>query len=230
MTRLVNREIETKVQVIDTNGDPVTGAVVSYKVLDEADVSFVTGAMTHVGDGIYSCTWEPDEEGEWTIECYSSNPKLKKSFTYHVETTPQAWWKNCWRKSGGYSMQTNNPTLEGYLTAIDISDGVTGVKLDYIWINQSNNESAAKNVAVEITLDGNVFGGILSIPASTSKWINLGWLISDFSAVVASDINALFNHAGSNNVKIRYAMWSANGTAQQLTCQVGYSTMEAFWY
>ena len=69
MTRLVNQEIETKVQVIDANGDPVTGAVVSYKVLDEADVSFVTGAMTHVGDGIYSCTWEPDEKGEWTVEC-----------------------------------------------------------------------------------------------------------------------------------------------------------------
>jgi hypothetical protein len=85
MTRTVNNPIETKVQVIDSNGDPVTAATVGWKVFDEADLEFDSGSMTHFADGIYTCTWTPDAVGEWTVECYSSNPKFRKSFTYNVE-------------------------------------------------------------------------------------------------------------------------------------------------
>ncbi|GAF77522.1 unnamed protein product, partial [marine sediment metagenome] len=84
MVHKVNEAIETKVQVINGNGDPDEGATVNYIVYDEADQSFDTGAMAHTANGIYTKTWTPDAIGEWTFYGYSADPKFHKSYTYSV--------------------------------------------------------------------------------------------------------------------------------------------------
>ena len=88
MPRYVGKPLDAKVHVIDANGDPVTSAAVSWKVYDDEDAGFSSGTMTHFADGIYTCTWTPNAVGEWTAQCYSSNPKFRKSFTYYVEAAP----------------------------------------------------------------------------------------------------------------------------------------------
>lgn len=85
MTRYANDPIETKVQVLDSNDDPATTAVVLYKILDETDAVVDSGAMTHIIDGIFTYTWTPDAAGEWTFETYSTNPKFRDSRAYWIE-------------------------------------------------------------------------------------------------------------------------------------------------
>ena len=65
MTRLVGNHINSLVQVVDSNGDKVTDAVVNYKVYfydyDDDEVWEVaqSGLMTHIGDGLYQAEWTP---------------------------------------------------------------------------------------------------------------------------------------------------------------------------
>ena len=66
MTRLVGNDINSLVQVLDSNGDKVTDAVVNYKVYfydyddDEVWEIAESGLMTHIGDGLYQAEWTPN--------------------------------------------------------------------------------------------------------------------------------------------------------------------------
>jgi len=84
MTNPVNVALETKIQVLDDDGDADTGAIVSYIVYDEADAPFQNGNMTHFANGIYTISFTPDAAGEWTCYTYSAAPKFKISFTYTI--------------------------------------------------------------------------------------------------------------------------------------------------
>jgi uncharacterized protein YcfL len=90
MTRYVDEPINSLVQVVDSNGDKVTDAVVNYKVYwyDDDEEAFVvvdSGLMTHTGDGLYFVNWTPQDEGEHTFYAYSTNPKFHESYTYEVK-------------------------------------------------------------------------------------------------------------------------------------------------
>ena len=71
--------------MIDANGDPVTGATVSVKVLDPAGQDW---------DGTWNATYlqrrhllhqiTPDEAGDWTFIFSCSNPKFAKTLVYRV--------------------------------------------------------------------------------------------------------------------------------------------------
>ena len=84
MPHTKNTAIETQVQVLDGSKNAVTAATVSYIVYDEADASFQSGNMAHFANGIYSISWTPDNDGEWTFYAYSSNPKFKETWTYTI--------------------------------------------------------------------------------------------------------------------------------------------------
>ena len=71
--------IESKVQVLDSSKDVVTTATVSYIVYDENDGVFASGNMVHFANGIYSVSWTPDADGEWTFYAYSSSPKFHET-------------------------------------------------------------------------------------------------------------------------------------------------------
>ena len=85
MTRYVNETIEVKVQVVDSNYDPVTTATVNWKLYDETDVEVDSGTMSHIANGIYTETFTPDAVGEWTFEAYCANPKFRTAKVYNVE-------------------------------------------------------------------------------------------------------------------------------------------------
>ena len=85
MTNPVSVALATKVQAVNSAGNLVKTATVSYIVYDEADASFQNGNMTHFGSGIYTVTFTPDAAGEWTCYTYCADPKFKKSFTYTID-------------------------------------------------------------------------------------------------------------------------------------------------
>jgi hypothetical protein len=90
MTRIVNQPINSMVQVLNSNGDKVTDAIVNYKVYNlnnETEVweVFASGLMTHMGDGIYNAYFTPTVPGEYTFYAYSTNPKFHEAYTYYVE-------------------------------------------------------------------------------------------------------------------------------------------------
>lgn len=89
MTHASGTAIESKVQVLDSNKDVVTTATVSYIVYDEADGVFASGNMVHFANGIYSVSWTPDANGEWTFYAYSSSPKFHKTFVYTIYPTQE---------------------------------------------------------------------------------------------------------------------------------------------
>ena len=66
MTRILGNAINSLVQVVDSNGDKVTDAVVNYKVYfydyDDHEVWEIaeSGLMTHIGDGLYQAEWTPE--------------------------------------------------------------------------------------------------------------------------------------------------------------------------
>jgi hypothetical protein len=85
--------IHTQVQVVNSNGDPVTDAIVNYKIfmfyLDGDDEPvyelFESGLMTHKEDGVYSKSWYPTDEASYMFYAYSTNPKFHDSFTYKLQ-------------------------------------------------------------------------------------------------------------------------------------------------
>ena len=101
MTRLVGNDINSLVQVVDSNGDKVTDAVVNYKVYfydyDDDEVWEVaqSGLMTHIGDGLYQAEWTPEFTGEYTFYAYSTNPKFHESYTYFIEEPTSSGGVNC---------------------------------------------------------------------------------------------------------------------------------------
>jgi hypothetical protein len=87
MTRIIEKTIKTKCQILDSEADPVTTATVNYKIYapdGDEEVVIDSGAMTHIGDGIYQVVWIPFQGGHHAVECYSSNPKFRQTFVYLV--------------------------------------------------------------------------------------------------------------------------------------------------
>lgn len=154
MVRLVNTAIETKVQVLDSEGDPAAGATVNYIVYDEADASFATGTMSHIANGLYTAQWTPDAAGEWTFEAYSSNPKFRKSFVFWIETASAAVTKFGWKLYNTLTDTRAPPTQNVYHEVFDLADGS---KLHYITVEQNNDETDAKNVDIRFTIDGQTY-------------------------------------------------------------------------
>jgi hypothetical protein len=112
MARLVGNNINSLVQVVDSNGDKVTDAVVNYKVYfydyDDDEVWEVaqSGLMTHIGDGLYQAEWIPTSSGEYTFYAYSSNPKFHESYTYFIES--KTFWRT--EQSGGATIDNEDET------------------------------------------------------------------------------------------------------------------------
>ena len=125
MTRLVSNNINSLVQVVDSNGDKVTDAVVNYKVYfyDEEDterwIVASSGLMTHIGDGLYQAEWTPNTVGEYTFFAYCSNPKFNESYTYNIEG---GRWQ-CMQTGGCASMEaTGEGTILEFVADPQIDD------------------------------------------------------------------------------------------------------------
>jgi hypothetical protein len=225
MTRFVGQEIETKVQVIDANSDPATGATVSWKLYDQNGELWDDGTMTHIGDGIFSFSWTPNAAGEWTAECFSSNPKFRKSFTYYVET-PLVWE----RQPRSYLL-LSPPVFNQWETLVDMSGAL---KLYSLIFWQSNDESNNKNMEIRITLDGgspttvtrtlpnNVVNSVFSVSGESFEVDTTGEALLGFYLYsgVAPEPKTFPLEAKSILIEVR--MTSGNGTSQQLGIDLVY--------
>jgi hypothetical protein len=159
MTRLVNNSINSLVQVVDSNGDKVTDAVVNYKVYfydyDDDEVWEVaqSGLMTHIGDGLYQAEWTPNFYGEYVFYAYSSNPKFHESYTYFIEDA-NVGSKYVWVHKPIQFTDIQLPVVQNtWYPILSESGGVRGL---YLTVVQQNNEAEAKNIEFEITVDGEI--------------------------------------------------------------------------
>lgn len=235
MTRYVNEDAETKVQVLDSNGNPATGATVLYKIYDEADVLFDSGSMSHIADGIFTLQWTPDAVGEWTFEAYSSNPKFRDSKVYKIESILA--FKH---KPDIYDLH-EPPDLNTWYTPLDVSGGAR-VKL--IAMEQTNNESATKNIEWEFTIDGVVVtdtlasehgkyysfvttyhGGIEPIEGY-EQVATFGVQKRDWVSSEPYEIESSEGFSEMHAFKFRYRMTSAPGTNQEMHCVIVYDKLE----
>jgi hypothetical protein len=174
MTRLVNNSINSLVQVVDSNGDKVTDAVVNYKVYfydyddDEVWEIAESGLMTHIGDGLYQVEWTPEFYGEYVFYAYSTNPKFHESYTYFIEdvgdTLGQFDFNHVTKFYDGYG---HNYAMTGVVQ--DVWQEIQSITYhsmnvydtEYyevigILMFQYNGEGAAKNIEVRITIDDEV--------------------------------------------------------------------------
>ena len=167
MTRYVDEPIEVKVQVVDSNYDPVTTATVNWKLYDETDVEVDSGTMSHFANGMYTQTVTPDAAGEWTFEAYSANPKFRTSKVYNVE-------------AGGVVFQDQNsgsqtfspPVINVWNTVCTLTDGIEILLLS---IRQGNDETNDKTIEIELTIDGVVLTGTVPIllPNNSTRYLQM---------------------------------------------------------
>ena len=85
MTRYVNQPISTMIQVLNPDSSPATGATVTAIIYDEDSEVYSTEEMSHLANGIYILGWQPNQAGDWLVECVCGNPVLRQAFQYHVE-------------------------------------------------------------------------------------------------------------------------------------------------
>jgi hypothetical protein len=166
MTRLVGNDINSLVQVVDSNGDKVTDAVVNYKVYfydyDDDEVWEVaqSGLMTHIGDGLYQAEWTPNFYGEYVFYAYSSNPKFHESYTYFIEDL----------FSGVKSVASGTYTLPddtGHHAIVGVrpnpSDGETFWSKLTIWVDLYEIYSSSNNPTFTLRVQSETSAGLHTI-------------------------------------------------------------------
>jgi hypothetical protein len=119
------------------------------------------------------------------------------------------------------------PVLNTWYTVIDVDD----VRLIEFYILQSNNETAAKDVEVRWTLDGQVYLISVSVPDTFPIYINKNMVGSNGGTSGLSlnpvEISAnLFDFVCALHAKLEVRLTSAAGTAQLLGAVCKYETFE----
>jgi hypothetical protein len=148
MPRYVERPIDAKVHVVDANGDPVTGASVSVKVLEPSGQDWDgTWSATYLSDGIYYTQFTPDEAGDWTVIFSCGNPKFTKAIVYRVNF-PSSFQAPL----NGMNQVAPTDTNWYVLFAQNQEDWVQK-KLYCVSLRQTNDENAQKAISVIFNLD-----------------------------------------------------------------------------
>lgn len=239
MTRLVNNSINSLVQVVDSNGDKVTDAIVNYKVYfydyDETETWIVatSGLMTHIGDGLYQAEWTPQFTGEYTFYAYSTNPKFHESYTYFVEAAST----KVWVEQEAINSYLNPPVQNEWVTLLDAAGGV---KVDTVIFYQLNDETGQKNIEFRIYPNDGADKGfsvginhndffIVSLQQSNSNWTCSQQSINPrfFGRTYSSGVLIVSIPFECRDILIQYRITSALGTNQKLSCYVTYSKLES---
>jgi hypothetical protein len=148
MPRYVGKTLDAKVHVIDANGDPVTGASVSVKVLDPSGQDWDgTWSADYLSDGIYYTQITPDKAGDWTFIFSCSNPKFSKVIVYRV----------CYPTSYSAPLNGMNHVFPSdtswQVLFMQYNEDWIQRKIYMVTIEQSNNENAAKTIEILFGLD-----------------------------------------------------------------------------
>ena len=240
MTRERNREINSMVQVVDSNGDKVTDAIVNFKVyFYDTDISAwgvdTSGLMTHVGDGIYTANWEPHYLGEFVFYAYCSNPKFHESYTYNIEKGAK---NKIWVQQEG--ILVNYSAVQNSYAWILSAQG--GVRVDVVKFCQTNDEAAQKTIAFRIFTDNNASDKGFSVGVNNNTWFSVGlqssaygWTVLDES-IGAQAFGVNYNVGNSKapfsqpfycrRIDISFACTDPAGTNQKIYAYCMYALLE----
>jgi hypothetical protein len=161
--RYVGNYIWAAFQVVDSNGQPVTGATISYRVYYEELEE--EGTMNHVGDGIYGAGFIPGNDGVWIIEAYNEVLHYRQSLSFLVEEGPKV---EQWVDQSNI-IDTRTPVQNIWYTLVDIDYGKP-VQPIFCSIYQSNDGSATKEIEWEITDDISTFTGTINLASQDTAW------------------------------------------------------------
>lgn len=173
------------VQVLDANGDKVTAATVNFIVYrfnsgTEVWEEYSSGTMQHIGNGIYTGYFTPDDEGEFTFYAYSENPKFHDTYTYYVETPVYMGPFNPTSHSINITPVTQNEWVE----ILNLQEGFIG----YCWyFYQQNDEAATKNIAINLVVDNGGYNFNFDCPSQHQIFVYFSCFTGTF---VCLDVTA----------------------------------------
>lgn len=113
------------------------------------------------------------------------------------------------------------PVQNTWYTVLNVASG--GCKPQWIRLFQTNDEAAAKNLDVEITVDGVLM--VNSVAAAAKGFYYVYPVYWNQILVSAVGVATPFNLEG-HAVRVRYRITSALGTNEEIQCTVDYETWE----
>ena len=215
MTRYVNEQIEAKIQVLDSLGNPATSATVHYNIYDYADELVDSGLMSHVANGIYTVSFTPNAVGEWTFEAYCSNPKFRDSRVYNVEYSYHL-----------PSLQTPVVQLVSGVIQNQVIElvikSVPGM-LHMLEFEQTNNEAGVKDIGFHVMTDDYSAAGKVAAVSGTKYYLFIGSDGAlDLSAGTLALANGKTSSFGYHTLYVWVQLLSVPGTNQHVNGYVSY--------
>jgi len=221
VTRLVDQQIDSLVQVVDSNGDKVTDAVVNFKVYrwngdTEVWEAYDSGLMEHIGDGVYVAYWLPEWSGEHSFYVYCSNPKFHETYTYYIEDNPSTGVPIT-RFYNGYNhnyamtnvVQDEWQTIQtGSYFNMNVYDHEY-IELIGILMFQYNQEGTAKDIEVRLTVDDEVYACSNS---SGFSWNSSLWQVIKVGMFLRKVYNPASNaDEGNSSIELPILRTNAGG-------------------
>jgi hypothetical protein len=130
------------------------------------------------------------------------------------------------------AVDTRTPPVQN--TWYTVLDHTGAGELKYVSTNQTNDETAAKDRQVRITVDGVVFNFLVNVSQANNTIHN--WFLYYF---VAGPLYNIYSGTGyrcimsedegfryKDSILVEHRMTSAVGTNQIIMCGVGYETLE----
>ena len=85
MVYLKDRAITVFILLLDTDGDPATGATVTCQVYDEAHAAFSNPTVNEIStSGVYHADFTPDAEGYWSVVFDCADPNVSAPMAFRV--------------------------------------------------------------------------------------------------------------------------------------------------
>jgi len=146
----INESVEFKLYLLNTDGQPATGATVTSTVYDESDSSFNNPSVTEIGStGLYTAAFTPDAAGEWTIVFACSSPVARRAYTIQVGKGVEAAIET---KVDNIATKTEQDTSFNSVLA-DIDSKVTGKQQIAITTEDLNQTAATYDLFTGTTQD-----------------------------------------------------------------------------
>ena len=151
MTRYAHADITSKIQVLDSAGNPANNATVNWKIYDPSNELWDDGTMTYItgSNGLYRQLWHPNLAGEWIFEAYCSNPKFHQSFAYHVTYFDALVWT--FHKNEEWEVPMWPPP-SNWANLLEGEGGIRPYIIQFWWDNDEHGP--ARTFSISVIIDG----------------------------------------------------------------------------
>jgi hypothetical protein len=145
------------IQVLNPDSSPATGATVTAIIYDEDSDVYSTEEMSHIANGIYIIGWQPNQAGDWLVECVCGSPVLRQSFQYHVENPAlqYSWHPQIPHTTSGAI------SSEAWRTIFNFDpDPKEAIEILTVGTMIDNDAHAEKDVQLRATFGGNTYNTV----------------------------------------------------------------------